>query len=843
MRKFKKDIIIDLTKSLREANEKLIWLINAKEYTEAFSILEVCQQGALSIGTSIEGSENSSEEIIPELEAYCDDIYLIGSNLSNTDYDFYSVFISIDRRLNFIEDFVKNKIKVHYEIVFLPYNASMWDSMESVWKAASQDPNCSCYVMPIPYYEKTSDKAVMKYEGELFPKYVPITDYNDYNIKDRLPDIIYIHNPFDQYNRVTSVHPAFFSFELKKYTQMLVYIPYFITGGSVPEVFRNLPSYKYIDKIIIQSPSQAHLYENISSEKLVSLGSPKVDRVISLINGHKDYPEEWKSIIKNKRVIFYNTSLSGLLKYKEKALDKMEYIFSCFKNRKTEALLWRPHPLTKATLRSMIPQMYQRYCELEQKFITDAIGIYDTTSDVSTSVALSDAYIGEEGSSIVHLFGVTGKPIFLMDIKLSTDLDQVRRNLVGCMDACVSDGNLWFMHCHYNALCKMELTTGKVEIVGAVPDEISNGERLYHDVIKKDEKLFFAPHIASRLIEFDLNKKTYREISIKHAIQKEKSKFTRMIRYKDRLFLLPTYYQAVVGYNCNNGSTKYYTHLIRAMKGHNKEPNNQPEFMNAMTIEGELLLMASSRTNAILEFNIETEKSILHIVGNDSNNYYRMEYDGNDYWLIPHNSKAIVRWNRKNGKCTEYLDYPEGFIGDNNAFLSIHYCGDYMLAFPKKANMIIKIDIQTGCMAEFKLPLPFKEGDREEKYYNWPNNYYFTKKIDDDHIIALTAYNSSLLIINTKTQECTIRKCFINSRAALLKFCHHGDNLPNVLMESSVISLDDFLYEVEENKIFNSEAQKKAYETIISNMDGICGSKVHCYITKQFRNMANSDGE
>ena len=45
------------------------------------------------------------------------------------------------------------------KIFFLPYKASMWDSLESVWKAAVEDKeHCEAYVVPIPYYDIDSDE-------------------------------------------------------------------------------------------------------------------------------------------------------------------------------------------------------------------------------------------------------------------------------------------------------------------------------------------------------------------------------------------------------------------------------------------------------------------------------------------------------------------------------------------------------------------------------------------------------------------------------------------------------------------------------------------------------------
>ena len=55
-----------------------------------------------------------------------------------------------------------------------------------------------------------------------YPEYVPVTWYGDYDIEGRKPDMIFIHNPYDEFNYVTSVHPMFYAKELKKYTDMLV---------------------------------------------------------------------------------------------------------------------------------------------------------------------------------------------------------------------------------------------------------------------------------------------------------------------------------------------------------------------------------------------------------------------------------------------------------------------------------------------------------------------------------------------------------------------------------------------------------------------------------------------
>ena len=121
------------------------------------------------------------------------------------------IYKQLRQKLIKVTNSVKNDILIKKEAIFLPYKASMWDSLESVWKAADADPNCNAYVIPIPYFDKNPDGSFreMHYEGNQYPNYVPITKYEDYDFENRRPDMIYIHNPYDSMNFVTSVHPFF----------------------------------------------------------------------------------------------------------------------------------------------------------------------------------------------------------------------------------------------------------------------------------------------------------------------------------------------------------------------------------------------------------------------------------------------------------------------------------------------------------------------------------------------------------------------------------------------------------------------------------------------------------
>ena len=86
-------------------------------------------------------------------------------------------------------------------------------------------------------------------------------------------------------------------------------------------------------------------------------------------------------------------------------------------NSNEVALLWRPHPLIKATIESMRPELWAEYEKLVQRYREAGIGIYDDTADMDRAVVLSDAYYGDR-SSIVPLYQKIGKPAMIQMVDM-----------------------------------------------------------------------------------------------------------------------------------------------------------------------------------------------------------------------------------------------------------------------------------------------------------------------------------------------------------------------------------------------------------------------------------------
>ncbi len=445
MRKQQKKIIENLIELLLGVNEEIKKSIEAGDLFQAMDLMGSCQEGAIKIGTAIEESEGEGFITVQLLEQYCEDLYHFYEELNRGQAENISKTVKkLKKQLIQTENSIKHDIKETIEVVFLPYKASMWDSLESVWQAAEKDENCQAYVIPIPYYDRNPDGSFkeMHYEGELYPDYVPITHYEEYDLEEHHPDMIYIHNPYDGQNLVTSVHPAFYSEQLKRYTDCLVYIPYFVLGEISPDNqdavngmkhFCMAPGVVNADKVVVQSESMRQVYINVLTgqtgehtrhyweDKILGLGSPKFDKVQAANRKEQDIPEEWLGAIQKpdgswKKVILYNTSVGALLQENERIVEKMREVFQTFKEyQENITLLWRPHPLAKATIEAMRPELWKSYVQLVQEYKEAGWGIYDDTADLNRAIALSEAYYGD-WSSVVQLCQKAGVKVMIQNI-------------------------------------------------------------------------------------------------------------------------------------------------------------------------------------------------------------------------------------------------------------------------------------------------------------------------------------------------------------------------------------------------------------------------------------------
>lgn len=845
MRRRDKKQIEEFVRTLSQAHDEIKSQIENEDCKVARGILGDCQDGAIQIGSLIETVEGEDCVVIQKLEAYCEQVFRayeeLGEPKQNTGVQAERIYTELQEQLSGITKSVEDDIPERLEILFLPYKASMWDSLESIWKAAYTDENCDAYVVPIPYYDRNPDGTMGKYhyEGMEFPAYVPVTSYFEYDLKKRRPDIIYIHNPYDDRNLVTSVDSAYYSFVLKKYTDLLVYVSYYCTAGGMSEAQASCPVYYNADYIIIQAEKYRKFFDPaLPYDKLQPLGSPKFDRIVHICNNPPEPPVEWKEKIQGKKVYFYNTSLQGMLGDTQAFLKKMRYVFECFIEKEDVCLLWRPHPLLESSMETMRARFKPLYDTLKAFFIEHDLGIYDDTPDMTSTIALCDAYIGDSGTSVTSLFGIAGKPLFILDNNIDSkpEAEDWRGKTVSGFS--ITGDDAW-MITSGNKLYHSVNNDYKYRYFCDLSEYAAGN--YYSQVISIGERHYVCPANARDIIVIH-HGKIEKKIVLEQCIE-QSGAFCGAIRCGKYLFLIPCNYPVIVRYDTENDEIRYIWEHIeifnRVVEGERR--------IGGFCVQDGYLYLSSPADNQVLVIHAETgREGIVTIPSKRLNGCMIMKSDGTDLWLLPFSGYVVTRWNPDTGEVYEYTDYPKqitctyfphGFECEERAFDALAFCGDDVYLAPCWANMFVQLNRKTGKMKEWNPP--FEMPDKPENgYFVSGGRAYFLPIQEGKEYHIFSIMDRKFYYINLETEE--YYEIPVEFDVDELErhepgFKENSEWLQYACDENAFNTLTDFLEGNITGGAFDREKQIQAYNQIAVNNDGTCGEKTHQFVCRRIR--------
>ena len=745
-------------------------------------------------------------------------------------------------------DWLRGQLKnepVKKEIVFLPYKASMWDSLESVWKAAVEDEeHCNVYVVPIPYCDRNADGSAGKWhcETSLFPAEVHALDWHLFTLdklKTMYPDAIFIHNPYDDENFVTSVDSQYYSRELKNATKHLYYIPYYSTTGGMAEGQAMLPAYKNVEAIFVQADRLIGFFDESIQHKIYPLGSPKFDSIIKYCNNPPEPPRTWVEKMKGKKVYFYNTSLGGMLADTEAFFKKMNYVFNSFKDRKDVCLLWRPHPLMLTTLESTRPDAAPFYERLRDYFIGHDIGIYDDTPMIETAIAWSDVYIGDTGTSVTSLFGIAGKPIFALDNQIHKLPGQ--RDWIGiAFPRFADDDGDWIItrnNClfyspkhdwHYEFYCRL--------------DEDQDGT-YYNRVIPMGDRLYVCPlNMQNVLVVKD--KHVIKRISLRYEDSQE-FLFLTAHAADEMIFLIPMRYPAVVCIDTKDDSITYLDELPRFIR---VQFNGDWLVGGACVLNGKLHISAIDSAKQVIitprPLSVETR----NIDPAHPGGFSTLIPDGDVIWMYSVHQQEIWKWKPADNSIKKYHGFPNGFTCHHPI---LHYecelmplgstaiTDDYLYIAPSWGNKFLRLNKETGEISEWKVPV---RGSNETD-----NGYLYTSLVGvffqcgADHSRDFKfAYMPERKLYHVNPENNIWEEIPITFDKESLRHLETGYDRMSVwflygCMETAFNSLQDLLDGTIHGKPFNRERQLKEYSSIAANNDGTAGEKIYDFVMEQMK--------
>ena len=430
---------------LENAHAGLFKLLVLQDGATAMQLLSNCQECAISLGNNAEKIAADCEDLIRSLEEYCELIFQIYQLLQQGEtLDAEGVYRILQEQLQVIKEEFGKEYNKKKKIVFIVDKVDRWKSLKSIWKAAKEDKNSIVTVIAVPYYHKRIDGTIIEEcnEKDLFPEEVEVLGHMEYDLKEYHPDVIFINNPYDEYNYFTSVHPYFYSSNLVKFTDKLVYIPWFtITeltrederGWQTMQHFVTMPGVVNADKVIVQSEQMKGAYVDylidwagedtrvIWEEKISGMGSPLLDtedtpeeEITEMI------PEEWKKVIykedgSRKRSLLYSIGGSGFVERGIKAAEKLKSVLELVKENSDEiAFVWCANPEMETTLKIPYPDLWQEYSQIVEDYQNQGWGIYAENTDMETLVSMGDAYYGD-GCALSQKMVMAEKPVMIQN--------------------------------------------------------------------------------------------------------------------------------------------------------------------------------------------------------------------------------------------------------------------------------------------------------------------------------------------------------------------------------------------------------------------------------------------
>lgn len=318
-------------------------------------------------------------------------------------------------------DGLKANLSLNHEsndVVFLSIGAKYWKNYNYFYEK-EKSWGANVYVMVIPYYDTVMDGKVenQHFEPEGFPENVNVISFDAYDMQKNHPKKIYFQVPYDGENPALTVHPVFYTTELLKVTEELIYVPYL----DIKELeytdeksffsmnyYVKMPGVIHADKVMLPTENMRQHYV----KALTEFSGEEYRKTWEEKLFVEDYmPEE--AHVGRKRV-FYFTDVAPLMIYGEKALDKIKRNLSYFKSvTDTVELFWKPYDFMEEKLKPVDEKLYDKFLSLTKEYATEGWGHFIKDADEALLKSM-DAYVGDPGA-FAHKICQMKKPTLITD--------------------------------------------------------------------------------------------------------------------------------------------------------------------------------------------------------------------------------------------------------------------------------------------------------------------------------------------------------------------------------------------------------------------------------------------
>lgn len=425
-----------LADSVEIIHEILLNKDSGLSYEDIITYLSELQNNIVSFGTLTESIKGEDCNTVKLLEQYLEVIYKVAKYVQKFDENKYAECDEeVKDTFASISEAIDSEIVNRRSVLFLPVKAKHFSSMRMAYEMETATPDTDVYVMPLPYYYKEYDgsfKDEMNIDTEEFIKAnIPVTDYSRFDLSLLCPEKIYINSAYDEYNMAVSVDTRFYARNVKKYTEKLIYIPYFklmeFDRANYPcwynmQYYCTVPGVVMADKVYVQSENTRKVYidklnEWVGDEKYTEIWEQKID---VYDDGFEEHSEDELMDAGSKKTIVWFVSAGSLAEFGDRYIEKAYRNLDVFALSKDKLkVLLISEPFLDEMIKTYSDELYKKWTGFIDEFNRSGIGeVVSQVEDQSVEALLkANAYYGDP-SYICKDFILMKKPVMLQNVEV-----------------------------------------------------------------------------------------------------------------------------------------------------------------------------------------------------------------------------------------------------------------------------------------------------------------------------------------------------------------------------------------------------------------------------------------
>ena len=303
--------------------------------------------------------------------------------------------------------------------LFITYGLREFENMRSLVRKYL-DAGYDVSILPVTKFDIEPDMTKIIPSQEVFEDDFYLYDLpgarmvHDESVINGQFDIIVSNYPYDEYNLITTIDRKFYSGELRKKCDRLVYVPAYepLSIGPRDERAKKLmPSYVdtplvlKADEIVLHSDEMKQRYVECLDDFSEGRYKDLFEKKITVLSASKKDRADTKRGEK-KKILFY-IGISLFAAHGEKAIDKLREVFGIFdENADRVDVIFEVQENLSENLKNLFPDLYDRFRQYESRINTE-----------ETDIDEIDAYYGEASEYATMMMNAS-KPVMIYTVAI-----------------------------------------------------------------------------------------------------------------------------------------------------------------------------------------------------------------------------------------------------------------------------------------------------------------------------------------------------------------------------------------------------------------------------------------